>query len=74
VKQTLSERLEQPEALLSRSDLHELGLTRRSVDVIFRALPVVALPGVRRVYVRAGDLRAYLEQYTYDGRTKIRPT
>jgi hypothetical protein len=42
--------------------------------VIFRTLPVVALPDVRRVYVRSDDLRAYLDEHTYDGRTKIRPT
>jgi hypothetical protein len=40
-----AERLENPEAFLSRSDLAELGLERRGVDAIFRALPVVALPG-----------------------------
>ena len=74
MKPTLAERLEQPAALLSRSDLRQLGLERRSVDAIFRSLPVVAIPGVRRVYVRAGDLRAFLDEHTYDGRSKVRPT
>jgi hypothetical protein len=54
--------------------LRELGLERRSVDVIFKSLPVVALPDVRRVYVRSDDLRAFLEEHTYDGRSKVRPT
>jgi hypothetical protein len=61
-------------ALLDRRAVAELGLARRSIDVIFRTLPVVALPDVRRVYVRSDDLRAYLDEHTYDGRTKIRPT
>jgi hypothetical protein len=61
-------------ALLDRRAVAELGFARRSVDMIFKTLPVVALPDVRRVYVRSDDLRAYLEQHTYDGRTKIRPT
>src|SRR2546423_87069 len=47
-----------PEALLTRSHLRELGLERRAVDAIFRALPIVALPGYSRPMVRAQD---YLE-------------
>jgi hypothetical protein len=42
---TVRERLATPEAFLSRTDLAELGLLLRAVDVVFRALPVVALPG-----------------------------
>ena len=37
----LIDRLERPDAFLSRSDLRELGLERRAVDAIFRACPVV---------------------------------
>ena len=69
-----AELLETTGALLDRRALAEFGLARRLVDVIFRTLPVVALPDVRRVYVRSDDLRAYLDEHTYDGRTKIRPT
>lgn len=68
------ERLANLDAFLSRSDLRDLGLERRSIDVIFRSLPVVAIPGVRRVYVRADDLRAFIDEHTYDGRTEVRPT
>ena len=41
----LSERLEQPAALLSRTDLRDLG--RRAVDAVFRALPVVVLSRIQ---------------------------
>jgi hypothetical protein len=40
--------LETPGALLTRSDLRELGLERRAVDAVFRALPTVHLPGYTR--------------------------
>ena len=42
----LYERLALPHALLSRTDLAELGLPRRGVDAVFWALDVVVLPGV----------------------------
>jgi hypothetical protein len=35
-----------PDAVLSRSDLRELGYERRAVDAIFRSCPVVALHGL----------------------------
>ena len=38
--------LETPGALLSRTHLRELGLERRAVDAVFRALDVVILPRV----------------------------
>jgi len=59
-------------ALLSRGHLRELGLERRAVDAVFRALPVVALPGYSRPMVRAEDYRALLERSTY-GRDRVRP-
>jgi hypothetical protein len=40
-----AELLKTPGALLSRTDLRELGLERRAVDAVFRALPTVHLPG-----------------------------
>lgn len=40
-----TELLETPGALLTRSDLRELGLERRAIDAVFRALAVVFLPG-----------------------------
>jgi hypothetical protein len=51
----LHERLSLPEALLSRTDVAELGLPRRGVDAVFRALPVIVLPGYSRPMVRVSD-------------------
>lgn len=59
-----AERLSQPDALLSRTDLRELGLERRAVDAVFRALPVIVLPGYSRPLVRVSD---YLRLLDADG-------
>jgi hypothetical protein len=56
-----------PDALLSRTDLRELGLERRAVDAVFRSCPVIVLPGYRRPLVRVADYLGLLEQSTYDG-------
>ncbi len=68
-----SERLANPDALLTRGDLAELGLERRAVDAVFRALPVVALPGYSRPLIRVADYRALLEASTYRG-DRVRAT
>jgi hypothetical protein len=47
-----SELLRTPGALLTRSDLRELGLERRAVDAVFRECAVVVLPGYLRPLVR----------------------
>ena len=57
VRPTPAERLTNPDAFLSRSDLRELGLERRAVDAVFRALPVVVLPGYSRPLIRVQDYR-----------------
>lgn len=57
--------LETPGALLSRSHLRELGLERRAVDAVFRALDVIVLPGYSRPLVRAEDYLELLTQSTY---------
>ncbi len=67
-----TERLGNPDAVLSRIDLRELGYERRAVDAIFRALPVLALPGYTRPLIRASDYRRLLEESAYDGRTRVR--
>jgi hypothetical protein len=46
-----TELLETPGALLTRSDLRELGLERRAVDAVFRECPIIVLPGYRRPMV-----------------------
>jgi hypothetical protein len=72
VRSTPAERLANPEAVLSRSDLRELGYERRAVDAIFRSCPVVSLPGYSRPLIRVADYLAFLEHHTYDGRTNVR--
>jgi hypothetical protein len=70
---TAAERLENSAAMLSRTDLRELGFERRAIDAIFRACPVVALPGYSRPLVRVADYLALLEECAFDGRTSVRP-
>jgi len=65
--------LEVPEALLTRSHLRALGLERRAVDAVFRALPVVALPGYSRPMIRAHDYVELIAQHTYRG-DRVRPS
>jgi hypothetical protein len=60
-------RLANPDAFLSRTDLRELGLERRAVDAVFRALPVVVLPGYSRPLVRVADYLELVERSTYTG-------
>lgn len=62
---TAAELLATSGALLSRKDLRELGLERRAVDAVFRALPVVVLPGYSRPLIRADDYRRLLDEHTY---------
>ena len=69
---TVVELLETPGALLSRTHLRELGLERRAVDAVFRALPVVALPGYTRPLIRASDYLRLIEESVHDGRTRVR--
>jgi hypothetical protein len=61
----LRERLELPEAVLSRTDLRLLGHERRAIDAILRACPVVAIPGYSRPLIRVADYRALIERSTY---------
>jgi hypothetical protein len=67
-----ADRLANPEAVLSRTDLRKLGYERRAVDAVFRHCPVVALPGYSRPLIRVRDYLAFLEASTYDGRTCVR--
>jgi hypothetical protein len=61
-----------PDAVLSRSDLRELGYERRAVDAIFRACPVVSLPGYSRPLVRVADYQALIDASTYrDDRVRL---
>ena len=60
-----AERIENPHAFLSRTDLRELGLERRAVDSVFRAVPVVVLPGYSRPLIRVSDYLDLVERSTY---------
>ena len=62
-----------PGALLTRTHLRGLGLERRAVDAVFRALPVVALPGYSRPMVRVEDYVALIERNTYRD-DRVRPS
>jgi len=66
------ELLANPDALLNRGHLRELGFERRAVDAVFRACPIVALPGYSRPLIRVRNYLALLERSTYDGRTAVR--
>ena len=66
------ELLKTPGALLTRTHLRGLGLERRAVDAVFRALPVVALPGYSRPMVRVEDYVELIECNTYRD-DRIRP-
>lgn len=65
-------RLENPGAVLSRSDLRELGYERRAVDAVFRSCPTIILPGYSRPVIQVRDYLALLERSRYDGRTRVR--
>ncbi len=67
-----TELLAMPEALLTRTHLRELGLERRAVDAVFRALPVVALPGYSRPLVRVQDYIELVERNTFRD-DRVRP-
>ena len=54
-----------PGAVLTSSHLKELGWTRTRIDAIWRACPMVILPGTRRPVLRVEDFLAYLEEHTY---------
>jgi hypothetical protein len=70
--QSAKELLETPGALLTRTHLRELGLERRAVDAVFRALPVVALPGYSRPLIRADQYRELVDEFTYRD-DRVRP-
>jgi hypothetical protein len=67
-----TDRLANPDAVLTRSDLSELGLERRAIDAVFRACPVVVFPGYSRPMIRVADYRDLVEASTYRG-DRVRP-
>jgi hypothetical protein len=59
----VSERL--PELLDARHLAAELGVTRAAAEAIIRQLPIVQVPGLRKVYVRRPDVEKLLEACTF---------
>jgi hypothetical protein len=72
LRPSAAELLETPGALLTRSHLRGLGLERRAVDAVFRALPVVALPGYSRPMIRAEEFLELVDHCTYRD-DRVRP-
>jgi hypothetical protein len=67
-----ADRLDNPNAFLSRTDLEQLGLGRRAVDACFRHCPVVAIPGYARPLITVTDYQAFIDANTYRG-DRVRP-
>ena len=59
----MSDRL--PELLDAKALQAELGVTRAAAEAIMRRLPVVQFEELRKVYVRRGDVAAYIESRTF---------
>jgi hypothetical protein len=54
-----------PELLDAKGLQAELGVTRAAAEKIMQSLPVVQVPGLRKVYVRRSDVAALLERCTF---------
>lgn len=65
-----AELVKNPEALLTRTDLLDLGLPRRAQDAVFRHCKIVFLPGYRRGLVKVRDYLEFIESRSSEhGRT-----
>ena len=53
--------------------IQEMLLERRAVDAVFRALPVVALPGYTRPMIRVDQFLELVEAHTFHD-DRVRPT
>jgi hypothetical protein len=62
-----------PELIDQKGLREELGVGHATVEAIFRQLPVVALPGHRKVFVQRGDVRRLLDEHTYRDGERVRP-
>ena len=54
-----------PELLDAKQLTTELGVTRAAAEAIMRQLPVVQIEGLRKTYVRRGDVLRLLEERTF---------
>jgi hypothetical protein len=55
-----------PELLDAKALRAELGVSRAAAEAIMRLLPIVQIPGLRKVYVRRQDVRRLLEERTFE--------
>jgi hypothetical protein len=55
-----------PELLDAKTLQAELGVTRAAAQKIIEQLPVVQLPGLRKVYVKRPDVERLLVEHTYN--------
>jgi len=71
---SLHDRLQDPNAVLTRTDVRNLGWERRGVDAIFRDCATIHLPGYSRPVIKVDAYLAYLERHTYGaGGDRVRP-
>jgi hypothetical protein len=61
-----------PELLDAKHLGAELGVTRAAAEKVMQSLPIVKLPGLRKVFVRRLDVERLLEQHTY-GKDQVPP-
>jgi hypothetical protein len=54
-----------PELLDAKHLATELGVTRAAAEAIMRQLPVVQFEGLRKVYVRRGDVANLVAERTF---------
>jgi hypothetical protein len=54
-----------PQLLDAKHLADELGITRAAAEKMMQSLPIVQVPGLRKVYVRRLDVERLLEHCTY---------
>jgi hypothetical protein len=54
-----------PQLLDARHLAQELGITRAAAEKIMLQLPIVQVPGLRKVYARRSDVEQLLEACTF---------
>jgi hypothetical protein len=69
---SVTERLAIPDAVLSRSELAELGYSRRAIDAIFRECPVESWDGYGRPFILVRDFLEARERRRFHG-DRVRP-
>jgi hypothetical protein len=70
---SIEELLERPHAHLRKTDLYQLGHTRRQADAIFKALDLVYVPGYSKPTILVGDYLGLIKRSTY-GNDVVHPT